>query len=67
MLETMNRVRELAAERELTMYQLAELCRIPYQTLKSTEDRGGQLKLETIEKICRGLKMPVREFFPEEE
>lgn len=66
MIETMERVKELAAEHELTMFQLAELCGVPYQTLKRAEDRNGQLKVDTIERICRGLRMPVRDFFPED-
>ena len=63
MIETMARVKELAAERGLTLYQLSLLCKVSYHTLKSTEERNGQLKLETIDKICTGLRMPLRDFF----
>ena len=59
MIETMARVKELAAERG----QLSLLCKVSYHTLKSTEERNGQLKLETIDKICTGLRMPLRDFF----
>ena len=43
MIETMARVKELAAERGLTLYQLSLLCKVSYHTLKSTEERNGQL------------------------
>ena len=64
MIETMDRVKELAAERGLSLYQLSVLCKVSYHTLKSVEERNGQLKLETIDKICTGLQMPLRDFFP---
>ena len=64
MIETMDRVKELAAQRGLSLYQLSVLCKVSYHTLKSVEERNGQLKLETIDKICTGLQMPLRDFFP---
>ena len=67
MLETIDRVKELAAERNMTIYQLAETCNVPYQTLKSTEARHGQLKLETIDRICSGLDITLHDFFPEDQ
>ena len=64
-MNTIARVRELAEQRELTMFQLAELCDIPYNTLKRTEERNGQLTVNTIEKLCIGLRMPMSAFFEE--
>jgi Helix-turn-helix. len=51
----------------MTIYQLAETCNVPYQTLKSTEARHGQLKLETIDRICSGLDITLHDFFPEDQ
>ena len=63
MLDTMKRVRELAQDHGLSIYQLAEQCEIPYSTLKSTKARSGQLNVDTIERICDGLEIPLYAFF----
>ena len=67
MLDTMARVRELLDARGLTMYQLSVLSDIPYCTLKSTENRCGRLSVDTIYKICRGLRITMSEFFRDAE
>ena len=59
----MARVKQIADERELSLFQLSQLCDISYNTLKRTEDRKGQLTVNTIEKICIGLRIPMSEFF----
>ena len=66
-MNTIARVREIAEQRELTMFQLAELCDIPYNTLKRTEERNGHFILDTIEKNCSGLNMPMSAFFENSE
>ena len=67
MLDTMARVRELLDARGLTMYQLSVLSDVPYCTLKSTENRRGRLSVDTIFKICRGLRITMSEFFKDAE
>jgi len=62
-MNTMARVKQIADERELSLFQLSQLCDISYNTLKRTEDRKGQLTVNTIEKICIGLRIPMSEFF----
>ena len=62
-MDTMTVVKTLADERDLTLFQLAQLCRMNYSTLKNAEDRHSQLNVDTIEKICNGLHMPMSEFF----
>jgi transcriptional regulator with XRE-family HTH domain len=62
-MDTMARVKQIAEERELSLFQLSQLCDISYNTLKRTEDRKGQLTVNTIEKICIGLRIPMSEFF----
>ena len=64
-MNTMDRVCEIADNRGLTLYKLAILCDIPYSTLKNTQARGGQLTVDTIERICIGLHMTMAEFFTE--
>lgn len=64
-MNTIARVLELADERDLSLFRLSQLCAVPYSTLKTTEKRGGQLQIETIEQICRGLNISMAEFFTE--
>jgi transcriptional regulator with XRE-family HTH domain len=64
-MNTMDRVCEIAEDRGLTMYKLAMLCEVSYSTLKNTQARGGQLTVDTIERICHGLNMTMAEFFTE--
>ena len=62
-MDTVARVKELAAERGLTMHSLAVQCDVPYSTLKNAEQRKGQLSVDTIELICLGLDIPMSLFF----
>ena len=64
-MNTMNRVEELLDDRGLTLFKLAMLCDVPYSTLKNTQARGGQLTVDTIERICHGLHITMAEFFTE--
>lgn len=64
-MDTIARVKELAAERNLSMHGLAKVCDVPYSTLKNTEQRCGQLTVDTIERICLGLDIPMSAFFAE--
>ena len=66
-MDTIARVKELARERQLTMYQLAERCDVAYNTLKNAENRGGQLSVDTIERVCGGIGIPLSVFFEEAE
>ena len=65
MVDTVGRVYELMAERGLTLYRLCEICGINHSTVVTTRKRNGQLKLDTIERICEGLGITVSEFFAE--
>lgn len=57
------RVHQLAVERKLSLYALAKICGIHPSTLTVTIRRGGQMKLDTVIRICDGLNMTVGEFF----
>ena len=66
-MDTIQRVRELANERNLTLSKLAELCNLPQSTIKNAARRKGQLSVETLEQICRGLGISWSEFFAKED
>lgn len=62
-METVQRVYELAAERNISINRLAEMSGISVSTIKTTKNRGGQLKIDTIERICNALDIPLYQFF----
>lgn len=66
-MDTAKRVKELADERSLSLFQLARNSGVSYSTLKNAEDRGGQLSVDTIERLCTGLGITMAEFFTESE
>lgn len=65
-MDTIKRMTELMDERHLTLFGLARKCDIPYSTLKNTQVRGGQLSVDTIERICLGLGIELVDFFAKE-
>ena len=62
-METVERVYELAAERNISINRLAEMSGVSVSTIKTTKNRGGQLKVDTIERICNALGIPLYAFF----
>lgn len=64
-MDTIKRVYEIAEERGLTMYQLSQQSGISYSTIQTTKKRGGQLKIDTIERICEALGISLSTFFAE--
>ena len=62
-MDTMGRVNELMAERDLSLYKLAQMSDVSYSTLKNTAQRNGQLTVDTIERICIGLEISMSDFF----
>ena len=64
-MNTMSRVNDLINARGLSLYGLAKICGLPYSTLKNTAQRNGQLNIDTIERICIGLKISMSDFFKE--
>ncbi|MBR2717597.1 MAG: helix-turn-helix transcriptional regulator, partial [Oscillospiraceae bacterium] len=51
------------AERDMSLLKLSALSDISYSTFKMTERRGGQLSVDTIERICRALGISMAQFF----
>lgn len=66
-MDTIARLKELTAGRGLSLYKLSQICDIPYSTLKNAEARNGQLPLDSIERICCKLDIPLYEFFMTDE
>lgn len=62
-MDTIKRVYEIAEERGLTMYQVSQRAGISYSTIQTAKKRGGQLTIDTIERICDGLGIPLTAFF----
>ena len=62
-MDTVRRVYELAGQQDISLYQLAQRSGISVSTIKMTEKRGGQLKIDTIERICEGLGISLAVFF----
>ena len=47
-MSTVERVYKLAADRGLSVYQLAKRSDVPYTTIKAAEHRGNQLTVDTV-------------------
>ncbi|MCR5825148.1 MAG: helix-turn-helix transcriptional regulator [Oscillospiraceae bacterium] len=62
-MDTYGRLTELLDERGLTLYQAAKLSHLSRSTLTNARDRGGQLSVDTIERLCDGLGITLGEFF----
>ena len=55
--------KHLMQERDMNLCVLAKKCGISYSTIQTTARRGGQLSVETIERICLGLGITLKDFF----
>ena len=66
-MDTIKRVYDLAEENEISLYQLAKDSGISLATIKAAEKRSGQLKIDTIERICEALGISLSAFFAEPE
>ena len=54
---------DLMQARDMNLCVLAKKCGISYSTIQTTARRGGQLSVETIERICLGLGITLKDFF----
>ena len=64
--DTVSRVRQLAAERNVPITRLARACGINHSTLAATRARSGQLQVDTIARICEVLEITLAEFFAQQ-
>ena len=62
-IDTLARVRQLAAERHMSLSCLARTCGIHPSTFSAQQARGGQLQVDTIIRICDALELSLGEFF----
>lgn len=58
---------DLIFKRDMTLYQLAKISDVSPSTLRNTKRREGQLKIDTIERICVALGITLSEFFAEQD
>ena len=65
-MNTMKRAKELACRKNLTLFKLAQISGLAPSVFGNCERRGGQLSVDTIEKICYGLDISLADFFTEE-
>ena len=66
-MNTIGRLVELTEEKGLTLFQVAQKSSISYNTLKSAQNRGGQLSVDTIEILCTALGISLVDFFAVEQ
>ncbi len=64
-MDTIGRVQALLAEHDVSLYALSKSGNIPYSTIKTTQRRGGQLSVDTIELFCKALGIRLVDFFQE--
>lgn len=58
------RIQELCAQQDIAVYTLANLCGIPSSTIYSMlNHKSKNPGVVTIQKLCDGLEISVREFF----
>lgn len=62
-MDTIKRVQDLMQERNMNLCVLAKKSGISYSTIQTTARRGGQLSVDTIERICSGLEITLKDFF----
>lgn len=66
-MDTLKRLRELIDDHGTSLYRLSQACGVSYSTLKNAETRNSQLSVDTIERICDALGMPLYEYFMADE
>ncbi len=62
-MDTVKRMCDVASEHGMSVYQLTRLSGISHSTIQNARRRGGQLSVDTIERICEALDMPLYRFF----
>lgn len=66
-MNTIERVYTLSRTRNISIYQLAQMSGISASTIRTCEKRGGELKIDTIERICGALGITLSEFFSQQD
>ena len=64
MIDLGKRIQDLAAEKDMSINQLAKASGVPASTIKNiTQGKSRNPGIETIAKICRALEVTLAEFF----
>ena len=66
-MDSLARLTDLLAERDMSLFALAKASGIHDSTFDAAKRRSGQLSLDTIERVCDTLQIPVYEFFMTDE
>ena len=66
-MDSLARLNDLLAERGMSLFALAKASGIHYSTFDAAKRRSGQLSIDTIERVCDTLQIPVYEFFMTDE
>ena len=66
-MDSLARLNDLLAERNMSLFALAKASGIHYSTFDAAKRRSGQLSIDTIERVCDTLQIPVYEFFMTDE
>ncbi len=62
-MDSISRLNELLSEYDMSLFALAKASGIHYSTFDAAKRRSGQLSIDTIERVCKALQIPVYEFF----
>ena len=66
-MNSLDRLTDLLAQRNMSMFSLAKESGIHYSTFDAAKRRSGQLSIDTIERVCDYLQIPLYEFFMTDE
>ena len=66
-MDSLNRLNHLLAERGMSLFALSRASGIHYSTFDAAKRRSGQLSIDTIERVCDTLQIPLYEFFMSDE
>lgn len=57
------RIKDLLAERNWSLYKLADVCDLPRSSLYNMMERNNMPSLPTLETICSGMGISLSDFF----
>ena len=66
-MDSLARLNNLLIERDMSLFALSKASGIRYSTFNAAKRRNGQLSVDTIERVCNALHIPLYEFFMSDE
>ena len=66
MFDTVERVYEIAQQNRMSLSRLCSISGVNHSTILTAKKRNGQLTIDTIERICEAVHIPMSEFFSEQ-